>query len=55
MGQGDEEEEVKALHEITKKLAVEGSIYKIPEEFDVIPSINSFVVMESTTELFNIM
>lgn len=50
-----EEADIKSLHEITKRLAEEGSIFRIPEDFDVIPGISGYVVMESTTELYNIM
>lgn len=55
LGNGDEEQEQAALHLITKRLAEEGSLYRIPEEFDIIPGISGFVVMESTTEIYNIM
>ena len=50
-----EEDEIEALYGITAKLAEEGSIFRIPEDFDVIPGINSYVVIESTTELYNVM
>jgi hypothetical protein len=50
-----EEKEIESLHQITKRLAAEGSLFRIPEDFDIIPGISGFVVMESTSELYNIM
>ena len=44
-----------ALETITKRLGNTGYLPLLPEEFDVIPSVNGFLVIESTNELYNIM
>lgn len=55
LGSGEEETEQKALETITKRLGNTGYLPLLPDDFDVIPSVDGFLVIESTNELYNIM
>lgn len=55
LGNGAEEVEQAALETITKRLSEYGCLPLITDYFDVIPNINGYLVLESTTELYNIM